>query len=268
DIKPDNFIFDSQGHLHLSDFGLASHGLATQQLEEMGVNVSNGMVGGEGEGEATPQAQRKTWKTRRMRAFSRVGTPDYIAPEVLRNPPGGYGRGTDWWGLGVILYECLVGYPPFCSTTPMATCRKIANWKRTLQFPPESNLSAEAKGLICALLTSAEDRPKVDEIKAHPFFAGVDWNRIQDYEPPFVPDLTGPADTRYFDKFDSLPQAPMHTPRLRDDEWKRRQQDFQFVGYTFRRFRGTDILSPQAGGGASQRTALSTDFFNPPAEVN
>lgn len=70
-----------------------------------------------------------------MQAFSTVGTPDYIAPEVLTKT--GYGMECDWWSLGAIMYEMMVGYPPFYSEEPMSTCRKIVNWRTTLRFPPE-----------------------------------------------------------------------------------------------------------------------------------
>jgi serine/threonine protein kinase len=60
-----------------------------------------------------------------MQAFSTVGTPDYIAPEVLLKK--GYGMECDWWSLGAIMYEMLVGYPPFYSDEPMSTCRKVSN---------------------------------------------------------------------------------------------------------------------------------------------
>jgi len=55
-----------------------------------------------------------------------VGTPDYIAPEVFNN--NGYTETVDWWSLGVILFEMLVGYPPFFSDDPTETCKKIINW--------------------------------------------------------------------------------------------------------------------------------------------
>lgn len=70
-----------------------------------------------------------------MQAYSTVGTPDYIAPEVLTKT--GYGMECDWWSLGAIMYEMMVGYPPFYSEDPMSTCRKIVNWRSTLRFPPE-----------------------------------------------------------------------------------------------------------------------------------
>ena len=68
-------------------------------------------------------------------AYSTVGTPDYIAPEVLTKT--GYGMECDWWSLGAIMYEMMIGYPPFYSEDPMSTCRKIVNWRSTLRFPPE-----------------------------------------------------------------------------------------------------------------------------------
>ena len=64
-----------------------------------------------------------------------MGTPDYIAPEVLTKT--GYGMECDWWSLGAIMYEMMVGYPPFYSEDPLSTCRKIVNWRSTLRFPPE-----------------------------------------------------------------------------------------------------------------------------------
>ncbi|XP_042756166.1 serine/threonine-protein kinase CBK1 isoform X4 [Lactuca sativa] len=67
--------------------------------------------------------QLQHWQmNRRKLVFSTVGTPDYIAPEVLLKK--GYGIECDWWSLGAIMYEMLVGYPPFYSDDPISTCRK------------------------------------------------------------------------------------------------------------------------------------------------
>lgn len=77
---------------------------------------------------------------------STVGTPDYIAPEVFMQT--GYGAACDWWSLGVIMYEMLIGYPPFCSENPQETYRKVMNWRETLIFPPEVPISEDARQII------------------------------------------------------------------------------------------------------------------------
>jgi hypothetical protein len=68
------------------------------------------------------------------------------APEVFQQT--GYTSSCDWWSLGVIMYEMLIGYPPFCSETPYETHRKIMNWRETLVFPPEVPISESAKETI------------------------------------------------------------------------------------------------------------------------
>lgn len=79
-------------------------------------------------------------------AYSTVGTPDYIAPEIFTQK--GYGKECDWWSLGSIMYECLVGYPPFCSETVQETYQKIIQWNYNLMFPEDVHLSVEAEHLI------------------------------------------------------------------------------------------------------------------------
>jgi serine/threonine protein kinase len=89
----------------------------------------------------TQSEQLAHWqRNRRQLAFSTVGTPDYIAPEVLLKR--GYGMECDWWSVGAIMFEMLIGYPPFYSDDPMTTCRKIVNWRMFLKFPDEVRKSS------------------------------------------------------------------------------------------------------------------------------
>jgi len=80
------------------------------------------------------------------KAYSTVGTPDYIAPEIFMQH--GYGKECDWWSLGAIMFECMVGYPPFCSENTHETYQKIMQWPRYLMFPDDVHLSREAEDLI------------------------------------------------------------------------------------------------------------------------
>jgi serine/threonine protein kinase len=75
-----------------------------------------------------------------------VGTPDYIAPEIFEQK--GYGKECDWWSLGAIMFECLVGYPPFCSDDTHDTYQKIMVWHHYLLFPDDVHLSQESEDLI------------------------------------------------------------------------------------------------------------------------
>ncbi|KAG6489588.1 hypothetical protein ZIOFF_050863 [Zingiber officinale] len=179
------------------------------------------------------QEQLQHWqKNRRMlchsvsssllfQAFSTVGTPDYIAPEVLLKK--GYGMECDWWSLGAIMYEMLVGYPPFYSEDPMSTCRKIVNWRNHLKFPEEAKLSPEAKDLISRLLCNVEHRlgtKGAQEIKAHPWFRGIQWERLYHMEAAFKPEVNDELDTQNFEKFEEMLPS----------------KDVNFVGYTYKNF--------------------------------
>jgi serine/threonine protein kinase len=132
----------------------------------------------------------KSKRKNRLLAYSTVGTPDYIAPEVFGQQ--GYGQEVDWWSVGVILFEMLVGYPPFFSENPSDTCQKIIKWKQHFSIPLDANLSIEAENLIRKLVTTAESRlgfNGADEIKKHPFFKGLDWNNIRGGKTHFIPDV-------------------------------------------------------------------------------
>ncbi|VDN24469.1 unnamed protein product [Gongylonema pulchrum] len=168
------------GHLKLSDFGLCT-GLKkahrTEYYRNWPCQLPKDFV-------TKPFEKRKaeTWKrNRRAIAYSTVGTPDYIAPEIFQ--PNGYTKACDWWSLGVIMYEMLIGYPPFCSETPQETYRKVINWKQTLLFPPEMPISVDAKATIKKFCSEAEHRlghcGGVEELKSCPFFKGIDWVNIR-----------------------------------------------------------------------------------------
>ncbi|CAN4091576.1 unnamed protein product [Withania somnifera] len=242
DIKPDNLLLDRFGHLRLSDFGLCKP-LDCSTLEEKdftGGDSVNGTSRNDGSSapKRTQQEQLQHWqKNRRTLAYSTVGTPDYIAPEVLLKK--GYGMECDWWSLGAIMYEMLVGYPPFYSDDPMSTCRKIVNWKSHLKFPEEAKLSSEAEDLISKLLCHVTQRlgsNSADEIKVHPWFRGIDWDRIYHMEAAFIPEVNDELDTQNFEKFE---ESVTHSKSAsRSGPWRKMlsSKDINFVGYTYKNF--------------------------------
>ncbi|CAL5425063.1 unnamed protein product [Camellia sinensis] len=243
DIKPDNLLLDKYGHLRLSDFGLCKP-LDCSTLEEKDFSGGDSFNGTSQNSERplapkrTQQEQLQHWqKNRRTLAYSTVGTPDYIAPEVLLKK--GYGMECDWWSLGAIMFEMLVGYPPFYSDDPMSTCRKIVNWRTHLKFPEEAKLTPEAKDLISKLLCNVNQRlgsKGADELKVHPWFEGVDWDRIYQMEAAFIPEVNDELDTQNFEKFDEADNQTQTSSK--SGPWRKMlsSKDINFVGYTYKNF--------------------------------
>ncbi|CAN0904712.1 Serine/threonine-protein kinase 38-like [Linum grandiflorum] len=267
DIKPDNLLLDKHGHMKLSDFGLCKP-LDCTNLQEKDFTASNKLSGAlQSDGRPTvprrtQQEQLQHWqRNRRMLAYSTVGTPDYIAPEVLLKK--GYGMECDWWSLGAIMYEMLVGYPPFYSDEPMSTCRKIVNWKTHLKFPEEARLSPEAKDLICRLLCNVEQRlgtKGAHEIKAHPWFEGVEWDKLYQMRAAFIPEVNDELDTQNFEKFEE-DDNQMHIPN-KSGPWRKMlsSKDINFVGYTYKNF---EIVNDHQLPGIAELKKKSTKSKRP-----
>ncbi|OWF53020.1 serine/threonine-protein kinase greatwall-like [Mizuhopecten yessoensis] len=131
-----------------------------------------------------------------------LGTPDYLAPEILEQKT--HGPTVDWWALGVCLFEFLTGVPPFNDQTPDLVFQNILN--RDIPWPEdEEALSDNAQYVIDELLTVDPDlRPSAKDVKAMPFFAEVDWNNLLDITPPFIPQPDDELDTTYFQAKNSM----------------------------------------------------------------
>ncbi|CAH8479801.1 unnamed protein product [Schistosoma curassoni] len=172
DIKPDNVLLQSSGHIVLADFG------SCLKLGENGLVKNN----------------------------TAVGTPDYISPEILRASEDGhgtYGVECDYWSLGVVMYEMLFGETPFYSENLIETYSHIMNFEKHFTIPTDCvKISESACDLIRHLICDRKrrfGRNGIDELKGHAFFNGIDWEHIHEQNPPYIPEVTSPDDTSNFD---------------------------------------------------------------------
>ncbi|KAL7282326.1 hypothetical protein ACG7TL_003796 [Trametes sanguinea] len=155
----------------------------------------------------TPPAEQKV-----------VGTPDYLAPETILGLRGD-DAAVDWWALGVITYEFLYGIPPFHDETPEKVFENILSGH--IEWHDDYiEVSPEAKDFMQRLMTLDPTKRLgangAEEVKAHPFFAGIDWDKVTTTEAAFIPQVTDPESTDYFDPrgavlqlFHDSEQAPL-----------------------------------------------------------
>jgi len=220
DIKPDNVLIDKSGHIKLTDFGLSKiSDKIFQNNFEKNLNLNNNKTKDNG-------------KPTHNKNYSCVGTAYYVAPEVLNKR--GYGPEVDWWSLGVIFFEMLVGYVPFCSKETNEACYKVLNWKKYLKIPDSARMSREAEDLIFKLINSPKKRlgaNGAEEIKSHPFFYGFNWDNILNIKPPFIPFLRSEYDTSYFDVFEKVESFYPHY-NIRN-KFKRRK-NMEYLDYSFK----------------------------------
>ncbi|KAM6112146.1 citron Rho-interacting kinase isoform 2-T2 [Pterocles gutturalis] len=201
DIKPENVLIDRTGHIKLVDFGSAA---------KMTVN-------------------------RMVNAKLPVGTPDYMAPEMLTGLNGdgkaSYGPECDWWSLGVIAYEMIYGRSPFTEGTSAKTFNNIMNFQRFLKFPEDVKVSSEFLDLIQSLLCGQKERLGYEGLCCHPFFSKIDWNNIRNSPPPFVPTLKSDDDTSNFDEPEKNSRVLSSTRQLNPAGFS--GEDLPFVGFSF-----------------------------------
>ncbi|XP_044740959.1 microtubule-associated serine/threonine-protein kinase 2 isoform X2 [Chrysoperla carnea] len=181
DLKPDNLLITVLGHIKLTDFGLSKMGLMS-----LATNLYEGYIDSE---------------TQQFSDKQVFGTPEYIAPEVILRQ--GYGKPVDWWSMGIILYEFLVGCVPFFGETLEELFAHTVNDDIEWPDPDDWPIQIEAKDLINSLLAqNPRDRLGTagpHEVKEHAYFNGLDWNSLLRQKAEFVPQLDNDEDTSYFD---------------------------------------------------------------------
>ena len=167
DLKPENVLISDTGHVKLTDFGLS-----------------------------------KIFKKSKEKAYTICGTPQYLAPEVIISEDG-YDSTVDWWSLGCVLYELLIGRAPFRICLGDSLNEDL--YKKKILIP--DYVCEDAKDLITKLLV-VEPKKRLGygengakKIKHHPFFKGINWDDVwnQRINPPFIPDLKDETDLSYFD---------------------------------------------------------------------
>ncbi|XP_028944290.1 phototropin-1 [Malus domestica] len=177
DLKPENVLLQSNGHVSLTDFDLSCLTSCKPQLLLPSIKEKK---------KQRKSQQNMIFMAEPMRASnSFVGTEEYIAPEIITG--AGHTSAVDWWALGILLYEMLYGYTPFRGKTRQRTFANILH--KDLKFPGSISASLQAKQLMYRLLhrdpkNRLGSQEGADEIKRHPFFKGINWALVRCMNPP------------------------------------------------------------------------------------
>ncbi|CAI9767266.1 unnamed protein product [Fraxinus pennsylvanica] len=191
DLKPDILLIAHDGHIKLTEFGLSRVGLInSNDLSGPAVSGTSLMEDDE------PQLSASEHQQERHKKRSSVGTPDYLAPEILLGT--GHGFTADWWSVGVILFELIVGIPPFNAEHPQKIFDNILNRKISWPRVPEE-MSPEAHDFIDQLLKKDPNERLgargASEVKQHPFFRDINWHTLARQKAAFVPASESALDT-------------------------------------------------------------------------
>lgn len=243
DVKPDNLLISSEGHIKLTDFGLSRVGFFERAPAELASNS---------EDESGTRKEKDAPKGHRV-----VGTPDYLSPEALLGT--GTGASMDWWAAGVTLFEFLTGVPPFNDDTPEKIFQNILN--RDIPWPDvPDEMPEDAQDLICKLLTMDPAKRLgangVEEIKSHEFFHDINWDTLylEPRQNTFVPRVADKFDTGYFTPRGSPDPGAISDPSDRDSfagpedgiDVPDKQREELFAGFSWRYLpdEDTKMLSP------------------------
>eukprot|EP00727_Mastigamoeba_balamuthi_P003472 m51a1_g13121 putative protein kinase (784) ;mRNA; r:272-2763 len=205
DLKPDNMLIDKTGHIKLTDFGLSHKGLMRKQARsgpfqapsECACPVAQAFEQLDGQQPPPLSLEHSNGKDSSARV---LGTPDYIAPEVLLGLP--HGEEVDWWALGCVMFEFLTGTTPFAGDTVDETFDNIIG--RRIQWLEDAEVSPQARDFVTRLLELDTEKRLggggrgAEEVRSHALFERIDWATLRKQSPPFVPRIASDDDTEFF----------------------------------------------------------------------